>query len=229
MKLHLTPSLTFVTTLAVLLPTVRAASISSFDATSEGWSIVSFANLSTNDYSIVGTYAPTYSSTGGNPGGFISISDPDGGDFTFAAPAAVRSSLSGAFGTVLSYDLTHTGTINYQAGDVILEGGGLRLVWQSSPPIAPTSGWTPVSVALAPSPQWHLAATNGSLASASDFQTVLASTTGFFVRGEYTDGAEVAGIDNIIVVPEPSSLAFLALSASVVASFTRRSKSRKVA
>ena len=77
----------------------RAAVISAFDAGAEGWSIVSFGDLTNNDYTVVGTYPVTYSATGGNPGGYINSMDPDGGDFTFSAPAAFLGNELGAIGT----------------------------------------------------------------------------------------------------------------------------------
>lgn len=49
--------------------------------------MVSFTNLTNDDFSVFATYAPTYHPTGGNPGGFISMADPEDADFTFSAPA----------------------------------------------------------------------------------------------------------------------------------------------
>ncbi len=101
------------------------AQTSTFSANAEGWQIVSFNNLSTNDYGLAGTYTPIYNATGGNPGGYISTNDPDGGDFTFAAPSLFLGNKTGA--TSLSYDLQHTNNVDYQTTDVMLVGGGERL------------------------------------------------------------------------------------------------------
>jgi len=120
-----------------------------------------------------------------------------GGDFTFSAPAAYLGNQSGALGGVFSYDLFHNGSVNIQTADVIIEGGGIRLLWQSDPALIPTSAWQHVSLTLSPSPQWHVGAT-GIAATNADFATALSSVTGFYIRGEYTYGIqESSGIDNV--------------------------------
>ncbi len=172
---------------------------STFNSNDEGWQIVSFADLSTNDYSIIGVYTPTYNSSGGDPGGYISTTDPDNGDFTFSAPSFLLGNQSDATG--LTYDLTHPqGAINYQTTDVMLVGDGMRLLWESNPPIVPGTGWTAVSVNFAPSASWHLNTTDGALATPANFQDVLGDLTGLYIRGEYTVGPELAGLDNIQLV-----------------------------
>ena len=172
---------------------------STFNSNDEGWQIVSFGDLSTNDYSVMGVYTPTYNSTGGDPGGYISTTDPDNGDFTFGAPSFFLGDQSDATG--LSYDLTHPqGATNYQTTDVMLVGDGLRLLWESNPPIVPGTGWTQVSVNFAPSGSWHLNTTGGAPATAANFQSVLGDLTGLYIRGEYTDGPELAGLDNVQLI-----------------------------
>ncbi|WP_415879216.1 hypothetical protein [Methylomonas sp. TEB] len=67
---------------------VLASVSSSFDVDSENWQIVSFADFSQNNYSIIGQYQPSHVSGGGNPGNYLAATDPDSGDFTFSAPSA---------------------------------------------------------------------------------------------------------------------------------------------
>jgi Laminin B (Domain IV)/PEP-CTERM motif len=200
--------------LAVMMSSAaRADVISRFDSSAEGWSVVSFTSLQAASYSLLSTVAPAFNATGGNPGGFISTADPDNGDFTFAAPSAFLGPHTGA--TSLSWDLTHTGAIDFQTSDVVITGGGLRLLWKSQPDIVPGAGFQTFSVSLAPASGWTVGTPGGSLASAADFQTVLGDLTGLFIRGEYTIGlAETSGFDNVILaetadVPEPASLALL--------------------
>ena len=193
------------------------AQTSTFDTNDEGWSIVSFTNLSTDSFGIVGTYAAIYNSTGGNPGGFISNNDPDGGDATFSAPASFLGDRSVAVGTMFSYDLIHSGSNNYNATDLIFQGNGMSLLWEASPDLMPTTTWMNVAVTLAPSAQWHLNTHNGALATMSDFQSVFANLTGVFVRGEYTTGGESDGIDNVNFVPEPATTSLLLLSLGATA------------
>ncbi|MBI5766901.1 MAG: IPT/TIG domain-containing protein [Verrucomicrobia bacterium] len=195
--------------------------ISDFATGASGWTVASLSALTSNNYSVVGTYAPTYTATGGNPGGFISSTDPDGGDFMFSAPAAFLGNKSAYVGGTLSYDLNHpVGAVDYQATDVVLAGNGTRLIWQASPAIVPpASGWMTVTVPLAPSAQWRLGTNDGPLATASDFQTVLGNLTAVYLRGEYTFGAETTGLDNVILASPVTPPAILThpVPATVVA------------
>jgi hypothetical protein len=202
------------------------AQTSTFDTNDEGWSVVSFSNLTTDNFGIVGSYTAIYNSTGGNPGGFISNNDPDGGDATFAAPASFLGDRSAAIGTSFSYDLMHSGTNNYNATDLIFEGNGMRLLWEASPDLAPTTTWLNVSVTLAPSAQWHLNTHNGTQATMADFQSVFANLSGIFIRGEYTNGGESDGIDNVNFVPEPATTSLLALTFGAGALLWRKRRLR---
>ncbi len=202
--------------LLALSCTPAHAQTSTFSTNTEGWQIVSFNNLSTSDYGVAGTYTPTYNATGGNPGGYISTTDPDGGDFTFAAPSLFLGNKTGA--TTLSYDLQHTDNVNYQTSDVMLVGGGERLLYKFTPDFVPSTTFSTVTVGFTPSSNWTVNTTTGAAATANDFATVLGSLSGLYIRGEYTFGGETAGLDNVVLnspaappptVPEPGSVAML--------------------
>ncbi|WP_165228634.1 laminin B domain-containing protein [Aquisphaera insulae] len=209
------------------LAVARGDIVSRFDAGDEGWQVVSFENLTADNFSIMATYTPTFNATGGNPGGYISTSDQDNGDFTYAAPGKFLGNVSAATG--LSYDLIYpVGAINYQPTDVILMGNGQTLLWKSSPDIVPGTSWLSVNVDFVPSTEWHVGTSNGALATAADFGNVLGNLTGLFIRGEYTIGlSETSGLDNVrlagvsAAVPEPGSLAMMAIAGVAVAAFGR--------
>lgn len=195
--------------IALLVSQPAQASVSSsFDTDSENWQVVSFADFSQNNYSIVGQYQPSYVSGGGNPGNYLAASDPDSGDFTFSAPAAFLGAQSNATG--LSYDLTyHNGDINWQTTDVMLVGNGQRLLWKRDPNIVPNSSWTHISLTLAPSSEWRLGTTDGVFASQNDFHKVLSDLSGLYIHGEYTTGImETAGLDNVVLQTVPLPAAF---------------------
>jgi hypothetical protein len=211
------------------LTVARGDIVSGFSTGDEGWQIVSFENLTTDNFSVKATYTPTFNPTGGNPGGYISTIDQDNGDLTFSAPAKFLGNVSGATG--LSYDLIYpVGAINYQPTDVLLMGNGETLLWKSNPDIIPGPSWISVSLDFVPSGEWHVGTSSGLLATGADFSNVLGNLSGLFIRGEYTTGLiESPGLDNVrlagvsAAVPEPSALALMAIAgASVTAVMSRR-------
>jgi hypothetical protein len=187
--------------------------------------VVEFENLTTDNLAIIATYNPTFNLTGGNPGGYISTSDQDDGDLTFSAPAKFLGNVSGATG--LSYDLIYpVGAINYQPTDVILMGNGETLLWKSSPDIVPGPSWISVNLDFVPSTEWRVGTSSGALATLSDFSNVLGNVSGLFIRGEYSTGLiETPGLDNVELagvsapVPEPSTLAMMAIAVVTVVMF----------
>jgi hypothetical protein len=202
--------------LAFNLQFAEGGIVSNFNTGDEGWTVVSFQNLTTDNFAQVATYIPIYNPTGGNPGGYISTVDQDNGDLTFSAPAKFLGNVAGATG--LSYDLIYpVGVINYQPTDVILMGNGETLLWKSNPDIVPGPSWISVNLDFFPSTDWHVGTSSGALATASDFANVLGNLSGLFIRGEYSTGlVETPGLDNVtlagVSVPEPSTLAMMAIA-----------------
>lgn len=197
--------------------TVSASLRSDFESGTEGWKIVSLKDFSANDYSIISINEPTHNIAGGNPGGYISSLDPDSGDFTFSAPVTFLGNQSGATG--LSYDLTHAvGSVNWQMTDVLLVSGSTRLLWNNQPDTVPGDFWTHVTLNFNPSNEWRVNASNGALATAADFQSVLENLTGLYIHGEFTDGlvgVESSGIDNVILANVPVPSAFWLFSSAI--------------
>jgi hypothetical protein len=218
---------------AVDLTAARGDIVSDFRTSDEGWKVVSFQNLTTDNFSVMATYTPTLNLTGGNPGGYISTTDQDNGDLTFSAPGNFLGNVSGATG--LSYDLIYPmGEINYQPTDVILMGHGETLLWKSNPNIVPGPSWMSVNLALVPSSEWHVGTSSGALATVADFANVLGNLSGLFIRGEYTTGLiETPGLDNVRLagvsasVPEPSTLAMMALASVTIVMYRRGRQNRR--
>jgi hypothetical protein len=233
MNRHVLSSIYFGVCIFALIPTfARGDIVSDFSTGDEGWHVVSFENLTTDNFSIIATYNPTFNLAGGNPGGYISTTDQDDGDFTFSAPVKFLGNVSGATG--LSYDLNYPfGAVNYQPTDVILMGNGETLLWKSNPDIVPGPSWTSVNLDFFPSIEWHVGTSNGALATGPDFSNVLGNLSGLFIRGEYTTGlVEAPGLDNVrlagvsapVPVPEPSTMALMALASVTVVMFQRIAK-----
>src|SRR5262245_31752267 len=107
-------------------------------------------------------------------------------------------------------------------------GNGETLLWKSSPDIVPGPPWMSVNLDFVPSTEWHVGTSSGALATAADFGNVLGNLSGLFIRGEYTTGLfESPGLDNVRLagvsapVPEPNTLAMMALAGVTIVMFQR--------
>lgn len=193
--------------------------ISTFETDGEGWQVV---DLPTGGpYTIANiqnTYSPTYSASGGNPGGFIASSDPSSQSFFFDAPSKFLGNQIDAYGLTLSYDIRvdNLNTLGTEP-TVVLVGTGLSLVYDGPDP---TSTWSTITVPLSASASgWTKGTLGGAAPTATEFQTVLSSLTGLWLKGEYNDigPTETTSLDDVLLVPEPSSalLVLLGVGAAV--------------
>lgn len=191
--------------------TVKADLFSGFNADGEGWGVVNDAN------------PIVYHNTGGNPGGFISAQDIGlGQTFYFSAPAKFRGDLSPYIGGTLAYDIllmVKGGNYYDNVNEVIIKGAGQTIGW-SNPvsPQPPLNVWTSYNV--------QLLATNFGVDSAT-FSQVMADVTALWIRGEYINGADTEGLDNVLVsaapaVPLPGTVWLLGAGLVGLASLRRR-------
>lgn len=183
--------------------------VSNFDAGTESWTAKTFKNLSPGNFTLVGTPATSWVSSGGASDGYLRWNDVDGDYSVFSAPAAFLGNRSAA--TALDYSIMNTsssGAAAYSGAiDVVLVSGSTRLVWTPSPTISPGTSWTSVTVSFSPSSQWEVGDQNGAQATASDFASVLANLTGLYIRSEYTiGGTEFSGLDSVRLVESSASV-----------------------
>jgi len=189
-----------------------ATVMSTFDIDGEAWTTFADAeNL-------------TYSAAGGNPGGAVRAEDVGNGQIWYwQAPAKFLGDQSGAWGGSLSFDLIQ-GSLSRQLNedDVILIGGGLTIVFDTAS--NPELTWTDYSIDFTDTAGWTLNTTGGSVASAAQIQTVLGSLETLRIRGEYVNGTtnDYTLLDNVILTPEPASLALLSLGALAMHDRRRR-------
>lgn len=186
---------------------------SSFDEGTQGWGAL-------GDIA-----APvTWTASGGNPGGYISITDAaTGGTTYFVAPTQFLGNQINALGHTLSFDLQqrYSGSANqFAAADVILRGAGLTLVFDL-PSNPAKSAWTSYSVPLVAS-AWHIDSTAGNFASPAQFSAVLNNLTALHIRAEYRSGADVGLLDNVTLVPEPSTYSLLIMGGLFLSFFRKR-------
>ncbi|WP_020163854.1 laminin B domain-containing protein [Methyloversatilis discipulorum] len=201
---------------AVSLPTLAATS--TFDTDAEGWSAQG---------DIEGPL--TWSATGGNPGGNVFIDDLTTGGVTyFVAPSLFLGNFAGAFGSQLTFDLMQRypgGPNQFDAEDVILSGGGLTVVYDTANnPV--NNGWTSYSVPLSAA-GWRLNTLSGIAPTEEQFLAVLSNLSSLRIRAEYQTGADVGYLDNVALVPEPTTVLMLLSGIGCVA-FAARRKRRAV-
>jgi hypothetical protein len=189
---------------------------STFDSSAEGW---------TAQGDIEGPL--TWSATGGNPGGNVFIDDLTTGGVTyFVAPALFLGNFAGAFGSQLTFDLMQRypgGANQFNDEDVILTGSGLTVVYDTANNPANNS-WTSYAVPLSPT-GWRLNNLAGSTPTDEQFLAVLSNLSSLKIRAEYQTGADVGYLDNVALVPEPTTALMLLAGIGCVA-FAARGRQR---
>jgi hypothetical protein len=206
---------------AIAAPAANAAS-STFNSNAEGWSALG---------DIAGPL--TWSGSGGNPAGNVSIVDSVTGGVTyFVAPAAFLGNQSAALGTSLTFDLKQVfpgAADQFDSPDVILVGGGVTVTFDL--PTNPANGsWTSYAVPLTAA-AWHLNSLAGAAPTAAQFLTALSGLTALEIRAEYQTGSDTGSLDNVFLtstapIPEPETYALMLLGFGALAAATRRRVAR---
>jgi hypothetical protein len=164
--------------------------VSDFEGRDEAWNIIGDAQGGQSD--------PNWAATNGNPGGYISATDDVlTGTRYFHAPIKFRANFAGSYGQTLSFDLRPSlNNSQSNSHDVIIEGGGLE-VWYDTE-MNPDINWTFYSVTIDEATGWKL--NQGSQAATeADICTALSSIDDLYICGEYRNGDNVGGLDNIIL------------------------------
>jgi len=186
---------------------------STFDSSLEGWTLA-------------GNPALSHQATGGNPGGFARYDDTPGveGDGWIVAPSEYLGEWSWLDGVGwLAWD--HKILDPGEGGDILdgqakISGPGGSAIYYSGSQF--TEQWQSFSASIAES-AWLV--TDGS------WGAVLANVTELQIRIEsvHNDGPtlDIDGIDNVALVPEPSSLALLLIGAVALRRRARDRSSRR--
>ncbi len=170
----------------------RVLGKSTFNTDAEGWKVVGDT--------VAGKEIPDHVATGGDPGGYVTIQDDVlGGTMYWRAPKTIRKQAADALGGSLSFSLRQTSAIArpYDADDVILEGGGVTLVYLTdvNAPLAPI--WGKYNVPLS-NAGWTNAATSGP-ATRRDMKKALKSLDVLTIRAEYEAGEDTDDLDSVIL------------------------------
>lgn len=170
----------------------RVVGKSTFNTDAEGWKVVGDT--------VAGKEIPDHVATGGDPGGYVTIQDDVlGGTMYWRAPKTIRKQAADALGGSLSFSLRQTSAIArpYDEDDVILEGGGVTLIYLTpvNAPLAPT--WGKYTVPLT-NVGWTNAATSGP-ATRRDMKKALKSLDVLTIRAEYEAGEDTDDLDSVIL------------------------------
>ncbi|MEM9373998.1 MAG: laminin B domain-containing protein, partial [Planctomycetota bacterium] len=168
----------------VLCPASAGVGVSTaFDTDAEGWT----TDKDARDFEWV--------SSGGNPDGHVRAVDIGTGEYwRFAAPAAYLGDRSSFYGSAISYDIKQTGPVGSVVSrpDIRLVGGGVTIEYFFG--VAPGSEWIRFAAFVAEGEGWMV---DDRPATEAEIRGVLASLSGFSIRGEYRTGADSAALDNV--------------------------------
>lgn len=162
-----------------------------FNDDDEGWTVVGDAQKS--------SVTPDYIKEEGDPGGYISADDnATGGVWYWNAPEKFLGNRSSSYGKKISFSLKQSSTSKqFDASDIILHGNGKMIVLDL--PDNPDVTWTGYMVELDENAGWRYNNLNGSTVSKEYFQKIMADLTAIHIRGEYVEGADTGGLDNVIL------------------------------
>lgn len=199
-------ALSFVALLAAF-PAAVAAQTTTFEGTSDGWFGVTLPYPAPGNppTELATTTVITLQAAGGNPDGYLRMVDPDGSlpvghTQYWKAPPSFLGDRSAWLGGVLRYDVrvfTTLGTFTQE--DVLLTGNGLTLAWTAGAAPSPNV-WTTFAVPLQAG-SWRVGTRTGPFASQAQLASVLASVTSLYLRGEFQNGPDTMGLDNVAYGP----------------------------
>ena len=156
--------------------------------------------------------------------------DIDTGAWSFSAPGKFLGPKAAAYGHTLSFDIAHLDPTPGSTGWVGLSGGTLvehGLVHPfDGPDVALT--WYNHVITLDASGEWYKIVDpdipTTVPATGADILSVLQDLDALIISGEFADGLEtdIAGLDNVILIPEPTTMGLLMLGLTGMGIFRRR-------
>lgn len=105
--------------------------------------------------------------------------------------------------------------------DIFLVGAGVTLVFDA-PTIPANGSWTSYSVALVETAGWRIDTLSGAAPSQAQMQSVLGDLTSLRLRAEFQTGSDTGFLDNVQLVPEPSTALFGLIGSATL--FLRRNR-----
>jgi len=172
------------------------SNIATFDEGAQGWVVVSLLSEGPFGPIEAGPREPTHQVDGGNPGGHLSMVDPDNQIFYFQAPALFLGNQLHRYDETLQFDLRISPVSPvFEAPDVILKGAGLTLLYNAEP--TPGTDWVSYEVPLGLSGPWVVDGTTD-LATEEQMRLVLGQLEALRIRGEFVAiSSDITYLDNV--------------------------------
>lgn len=171
--------------------TTRQEITSTFDKNSEGWRI--FGDI----YGEV--RGPEYVPVSGKKGGNLRFVDnEDERTWYYYAPAKFLNDKSAFFGGSFIYHLKQSPTndlYDRDEPDIIIASRGMKIVYSFHSP--PSFNWTNYSVILDDRTEWRIETLDGAKATNADITKVLSDIGSILIRGEFRNGPDEGGLDNV--------------------------------
>jgi hypothetical protein len=185
---------------------------SSFDSGDDGWVVSNGANEDSE--SVSGN--PVYFPQDGNSGGFISAPIDWGMQSFLVAPDSFHGDQSDKFGGAVEVDRRHIEPrfsvdpmqIDYDV-DVTISGASMTLAVGLDP--VSLEMWESFSISLDQAGGWFHLDTNAA-ATDAEIMAVLGDLSDLRVRGNINDRINNIGVDNVMLVPAPGSVALFVLA-----------------
>lgn len=173
---------------------------STFDDGADGWLI------SNNG----GSNRPVYRQTDGTPGGHISDEEnKEGAAWFYQAPFKFLGDREAFYGGTLSFDIRQVETDQQidpeptEGGDILLVGGGKKLVYEfRGPDTSPSKEWTSFEAPLTADATWINLTSEEPLATEQTFQSVLEDLKILRIRGQYRSENDMSYLDNVVLSKE---------------------------
>jgi len=197
---------------AITSGAATAATVSSdFTLGREGWSVTTFTDNGEPNFLVPQStgFLPTFVALGGDPGGFMQISDPDDGWTYFISPDTYHGNQSDKLGGTLGFSLQHSGgTLIGNPPHAVLKGGGRVLVADAGEPPALMPNWTRYNISMTAG-NWRVGTLTGALATEAELALTLGALDGLFLVAEFvTPVIETNGLDSVSLtaVPLPAGI-----------------------